>query len=169
MNYSPTSSIRSLSPIDHKHSFQTGIVYPPTPPLDAADVHSAHAADAAYPGLPASSIGANQTPSPPQAIPSRKASSYFENALMTPPNTPEDDGPLAETRPLAPDDALDFLSTMFPKNAVAALPYARKVSISAPNLGASFDGIVLALPNEPKTFYVDGKSAATVNLRERYV
>jgi hypothetical protein len=166
MNYSPTSSTRSLSPIDHNHSFKTGIVYPPTPPLDAADVH---AADAAFSGLPASSIGADRTPSPPQAIPSRKASSYFENALMTPPNTPEDDGPLAETRSVVPDDALDFLSTMFPKDAVAALPHARKVSISAPNLGASFDGIVLALPNEPKTFYVDGKSAATVNLRERYV
>ena len=30
------------------------------------------------------------------------------------------------------------------------------------------DGVVLALPGKPKTFYVDGKCAATVNLRERY-
>lgn len=65
------------------------------------------------------------------------------------------------------NDALDFLMTLFPKNGLAALPYARSVSISAPNMGASFDGVVVELPGKPKTLYVDGKSAQSVALRER--
>jgi hypothetical protein len=65
------------------------------------------------------------------------------------------------------NDALDFLMTVFPQQGLSALPHAKNVSISAPNLGADFDGIVLDLPGTPKTLYVDGKSAASVSLRER--
>jgi hypothetical protein len=102
----------------------------------------------------------------PQAIPIKGSPAA---SLLTPPLTPEDDGPLAEARPPEiHDDALDLLTTLFPKDGVRMLPHARKVSISAPELGAAFEGVVLALPNEPKTFYVDGKSAASVNLRERW-
>jgi hypothetical protein len=36
-------------------------------------------------------------------------------------------------------------------------------------MGASFDGVVLELPGQPKTLYVDGNSAQSVSLRERYV
>jgi hypothetical protein len=165
MNYSPTSSTLSLSPTIDSLSFKNnndGIVYPPTPPLDASD-----AADAVFPYVPTTAFGRDGVASPPQAIPGKAGS--FIDRLITPPLTPEEDGPLAETRsvPAMPDDALEFLSTLFPKDGVKALPHARKVSISAPNLGVDFDGVVLALPNEPKTFYVDGKSAASVNLRER--
>ncbi|RXW25573.1 hypothetical protein EST38_g251 [Candolleomyces aberdarensis] len=60
-----------------------------------------------------------------------------------------------------PSPALQILSM--------ALPYAKRVSISAPNLGADFDGVVLELPGKPKTLYVDGKGAAAVNLRESIV
>lgn len=67
------------------------------------------------------------------------------------------------------NDALDFLMTVFPHQGLSALPYAKTVSISAPNLGADFNGIVLELPGSPKTLYVDGKSAASVSLRERSV
>ena len=59
--------------------------------------------------------------------------------------------------------------TLFPNHGLKALPYAKRVSISAPNLGADFDGVVLELPGKPKTLYVDGKGAAAVNLRERCV
>jgi hypothetical protein len=48
-----------------------------------------------------------------------------------------------------------------------ALPYAKSISISSPEMGTSFDGVVLELPGQPKTFYVDGKSAEVVNVRER--
>ena len=66
------------------------------------------------------------------------------------------------------NDALDFLMTVFPHQGLSALPHAKTVSISAPNLGVDFSGIVLELPGSPKTLYVDGKSAASVSLRERY-
>jgi len=66
-------------------------------------------------------------------------------------------------------DALDFLMTIFPRNGVAALPYSRSVAISAPNIGAAFDGVVLQLPGKPKTLYVDGKSAQSVSIRESIV
>jgi len=59
--------------------------------------------------------------------------------------------------------------TLFPQQGIRALPYAKKVSISAPSLGAAFGGVILELPGQPKTFYVDGKSAESVSLRERYV
>jgi hypothetical protein len=67
------------------------------------------------------------------------------------------------------DDALELLTTLFPNHALMALPYAKSVSISSPEMGTSFDGVVLELPGEPKTFYVDSKSAELVNVRERYV
>ncbi|KAF7376065.1 Ornithine decarboxylase antizyme [Mycena sanguinolenta] len=66
-------------------------------------------------------------------------------------------------------DALDFLMTIFPRHALAALPYSRSVAISAPNIGAAFDGVVLQLPGMPKTLYVDGKSAQSVSIRESIV
>jgi hypothetical protein len=59
--------------------------------------------------------------------------------------------------------------TIFPRHGLAALPYSRSVAISAPNLGAAFDGVVLQLPSKPKTLYVDGKSAQSVSIRERWV
>lgn len=65
-------------------------------------------------------------------------------------------------------DALDFLMTVFPHHGLSALPYAKNVSISAPNLGADFEGVVLEMPGSLKTLYVDGKSAESVSLRERY-
>jgi hypothetical protein len=67
------------------------------------------------------------------------------------------------------NDALDFLCSIFPQNALAALPYARRVSISSESIGATFDGVVLELPGKPRTLYVDGKSAVHVNLRESIV
>jgi hypothetical protein len=123
--------------------------------------------DAFLAPVPPASFGLDAPATPPRAIPRARV----DDAPPTPPLTPEDDGPLAETRAPAPaaDDAFDFLSTLFPKDGLRALPHARKVSIAAPELGAAFEGVVLALPGEPKTFYVDGKSAASVNLRERYV
>jgi hypothetical protein len=60
------------------------------------------------------------------------------------------------------------LTTLFSNHALTALPYAKSVTISSPEMGTSFDGVVLELPGKPKTFYVDGKSAEVVNLRERY-
>jgi hypothetical protein len=65
-------------------------------------------------------------------------------------------------------DALDFLMTLFPRHGLSALPHSRSVTISAPNMGVEFNGLVLHVPGTPKTFYVDGKSPQSVNLRERY-
>ncbi|KAG6868931.1 hypothetical protein C0993_007705 [Termitomyces sp. T159_Od127] len=111
----------------------------------------------------------------PRAIPTRSASE-----LSTPPLTPDDGddsdfGILGTKLSPAPAnktqerDALDFLMNLFPHQGLQALPYAKKVSISAPNMGAAFDGVVLELPGKPKTLYVDGKSAESVSLRESIV
>ncbi|KAF4567650.1 hypothetical protein EYR40_006652 [Pleurotus pulmonarius] len=102
----------------------------------------------------------------PRPIPQRTAS------VTTPPLTPDSGTDSAGPSPVRMQnekDALDFLMTLFPKNGLAALPYARSVSISAPNMGASFDGVVVELPGKPKTLYVDGKSAQSVALRESIV
>lgn len=109
----------------------------------------------------------------PRAIPTRSASE-----LSTPPLTPDDGddsdfdglGPKLSPIPVSKTqetDALDFLMNLFPHQGLQALPYARRVSISAPNLSAAFDGVVLELPGKPKTLYVDGKSAESVSFRER--
>jgi len=58
--------------------------------------------------------------------------------------------------------------TLFPRHGLSALSHSRSVAISAPNMGVEFHGVVLHVPGTPKTFYVDGKSAQSVNLRERY-
>lgn len=108
----------------------------------------------------------------PRVVPSRNGSD-----LSTPPLTPDDDdsdfGSLSErSLPVVPkeqNDALDFLMALFPHQGLQALPYAKKVSISAPNIGAAFEGVVLNLPGKPKTLYVDGKSAESISLRERSV
>lgn len=93
--------------------------------------------------------------------------------MATPPLTPDNDYSEAESSIARSDakvqqnDALGLLYSLFPQNALAALPYAKRVSITSESIGATFEGIVLELPGRPKTFYVDGKSAAHVNLRER--
>lgn len=67
------------------------------------------------------------------------------------------------------NDALDFLLTIFPRDGLVAFPYAKSVTIAAPNMGATFDGVVLQMPGKPKVLYVDGKTAQSVSLRERCV
>jgi hypothetical protein len=59
--------------------------------------------------------------------------------------------------------------TVFPHQGLSALPHAKTVSISAPNLGTDFEGVVLEMPGAVKTLYVDGKSAESVSLRESIV
>lgn len=109
----------------------------------------------------------------PQPIP-KSAVAAYAHELATPPLTPDDDddddssesgSDLGQTS----DDALELLATLFPRDAVNALPHAKRVSISSPGLGASFDGVVLTLPGKPRTLYVDGKSAEIVSLRESIV
>jgi len=94
--------------------------------------------------------------------------------MLTPPLTPDSfdhsgTGNFPTQNPKAPKDTLDFLLTVFPRHGMAALPYAKGISISAPNLGAAFDGVILHLPGEQRTLYVDGSSAESVNLRESIV
>ncbi|RDB16983.1 Ornithine decarboxylase antizyme [Hypsizygus marmoreus] len=109
----------------------------------------------------------------PRFNPTRSASD-----ISTPPLTPDDDGSdfgsLGSRSPPTPPrqqekDTLDFLMNLFPHQGLQALPYAKRVAISAPNMGAAFDGVVLELPGKPKTLYVDGKSAESVSLRESIV
>lgn len=110
--------------------------------------------------------------SAPRAIPVRN-----DSELSTPPLTPDSgsecsisDGSPKFSAVRRQNDALDFLMTLFPNHGVGALPFAKSVSISSNStMGAAFDGVVLELPGKPKTLYVDGKSAESVSLRERFV
>jgi len=83
-------------------------------------------------------------------------------------NSPAEDAPIKHIED-ADQASLEFLMNLFPRDGLQALPHAKKVSISAPNMGAVFDGVVLELPNQAKTLYVDGKSAESVSLRESIV
>jgi len=169
---SPASSFSSSTFSDHSSSFfpnesdisknySKSIIYPPSPPLEASDYSHVDRKPATA----------------PRAIPASQQISSYRNELATPPLTPDDgvDGTggggraSPEVSSKQSDDALDFLLTLFPQNGLTALPFARSVSISAPNMGAAFDGVVLELPGTAKTLYVDGKSAESVSFRESIV
>jgi hypothetical protein len=102
----------------------------------------------------------------------KKQQKPVPDSVATPPLTPDNSFGSQFGSP-APakkhDDALDILATLFPNDAARALPYAKRVAISSPEMSAAFDGVVLELPGKPRTLYVDGKSAALVNLRSRCV
>jgi hypothetical protein len=143
-----------------------GIVFPPTPPPEEGEKHISSSSSPPF-VFPVTSL--------PQPIPIKSAPTHsLESAYATPPLTPDDSAePESDARASSQheeNDALAFLTTLFPRDAAQALPYAQKVSISAPDMNASFEGVVLDLPgDEGRTFYVDGSSAATVNLRESIV
>lgn len=151
---SPASDRSSTLSSFGTENFPDSIDYPPTPPLDDAN-------DAEI--KPLSSVT-----SAPRDI----FKTSFVSDLLTPPLTPDNisdgGGSLSSIHTSQNNAALDFLSTIFPRNALGALPFAKSVSITSPDIGATFEGVVLELPNKPKTFYVDGKCAGHVNLRERY-
>jgi hypothetical protein len=88
---------------------------------------------------------------------------------MTPDESPTGDGSVAAISARQANSSLDFLTTLFPRSGLSVLPHAKSVSVSAPNLGSVFDGVVLELPGKPKTLYVDGTDAANINLRESIV
>jgi Ornithine decarboxylase antizyme len=136
--------------------FPNSIVYPPTPPLEP------------YSTLINSHFSSATSPRP---IPGSRNISAAHR-LATPPLTPDsgaDVGDISGNDGQRSNDALDFLLTIFPRDGLVALPYTKSVAITAPNMGATFDGVVLQMPGKPKVLYVDGKTAQSVSLRERCV
>ncbi|KAI9068059.1 hypothetical protein FKP32DRAFT_1562529 [Trametes sanguinea] len=153
---STLSSFGSNSQLPTKFS-NSPYALPPTPPPEESLLGLS-------PELPLAGL---PNASAPRAIPESQRS---VPDIATPPLTP-DDAPEEGSGSLAALGAKQsaFLSTLFPRNALSAAPYAKSVSISTPDVGTTFEGVVLSLPNTPKTFYVDGKYAADVNLRESIV
>lgn len=149
---SPFANRSTPSP-SSEPKFPNPIVHPATPPLGN---HSNTTGDYI---------------SSPQDIPGRARNVPAAHNLTTPPLTPDsDDGEsVSGSDRKESKDALNFLLTIFPRDGLDALPYARSVVISAPNMGATFDGVVLELPGKPKALYVDGKAAQSVSLRESIV
>jgi len=98
---------------------------------------------------------------------------HNNSGLVTPPHSLEDsdsgESGISAISAKQSKATLEFLTTLFPRNALSAMPYAQGVSVSSPNLGTVFDGVILDLPQKPKTLYIDGQNAQHVNLRERYV
>ncbi|KAF8556353.1 hypothetical protein OG21DRAFT_657272 [Imleria badia] len=108
---------------------------------------------------------------PPRYIPARSWSPESSYGLLTPPLTP-DDSDASGAHGISTKhskDALDLLLNIFPRNGLSMLPFAKSVAVAVPNMGATFDGVVLELPGHSKTFYVDGKNAPAVSLRESIV
>ncbi|KAF8134637.1 ornithine decarboxylase antizyme-domain-containing protein [Boletus edulis] len=105
---------------------------------------------------------------PPRRIPARSDSL---DSLSTPSLTPDDSDASGAPGIITKHskDALDLLLNIFPRNGLSILPFAKSVVVSVPNMGATFDGVVLELPGNSKTFYVDGKNAPAVSLRESIV
>ncbi|KAI0356236.1 hypothetical protein OH77DRAFT_1478325 [Trametes cingulata] len=169
LSSSPTSSIDSsesaastLLSLGSKPHLPTNFSsrpysFPPTPPPE--DSPLGFSPELPLAGLPNASA--------PRAIP--EAHQPVPD-IATPPLTP-DDAPEEGSGSLSALGAKQsaFLSALFPRNALSAAPYAKSVSISTPGVGTTFEGVVLSLPGTPKTFYVDGKCAADVNLRESIV
>jgi len=137
------------------------IAYPPTPPGSSLDLLSE-----SNPFNPLLTV-----PSPPREIPTKKTTVNY--GLATPPLTPETpptDGTFSAVSDRQSDDALDFLATLFPHDALAALPFAKNVTVSSPETGiTAIEGVVLELPGKPKTLYVDGKVTENIDLRESIV
>jgi len=140
----------SINPKDPRCNLRENLVYPPSPPSSAEDV-------VLFPPSP-------MEPQPIRGVP---RVDNFSRGPATPPLTPDDF--VEDVSVKSDDDALELLTTLFPNHAMTAFPFARCVSISSPGMGTSFDGVVLELPGEPKTFYVDGRSAEVVYVRESIV
>ncbi|KAI0769657.1 ornithine decarboxylase antizyme-domain-containing protein [Trametes elegans] len=169
LSSSPASSIDSsdsaastLSSLGSKPQLPTNFssrpyALPPTPPPEGSPLGLSP--EFPFAGLPNASA--------PRAIPEAQKPAP---EIATPPLTP-DDAPEGGSGSLSALGAKQsaFLSALFPRNALSAAPYAKSVAISTPGVGTTFEGVVLSLPNTPKTFYVDGKCAADVNLRESIV
>lgn len=105
-------------------------------------------------------------------IPVKNAPLAPPHAPITPPYTPEDvreSGGLGCISSKQSSAALDFITTLFPRSGLSALPFAKSVNISSPGLKAEWEGIVLDLPTDRRTLYVHGKGAEHVDLRERHV
>ncbi|KAI0633331.1 ornithine decarboxylase antizyme-domain-containing protein [Trametes polyzona] len=156
---SAASSLSSLGSKPHLPANFSSRTYPfpPTPPPE--DSPLGLSPELPLVGLPNASA--------PRAIPEVQQP---VPDIATPPLTPDDapeDGNGSLSALGAKQSA--FLSALFPRNALSAAPYAKSVSISTPGVGTTFEGVVLSLPGTPKTFYVDGKCAASVNLRESIV
>lgn len=163
---SPASSFFSSSPQSFpgtRHFYnpnpRTNYNYPLTPDSTPSEANS--------------SLESLALPPLVTAIPipnSKQLSRFPAHALATPPYTPEDDasgGGLGSISAQQSSAALDFLTTLFPRSGLTALPYAKSVSITSPALEAVWEGIVLDLPGSSKTLYVHGKGAEHVKLRER--
>jgi len=144
-----SSSPSTLSSSPDSNYINKHIVYPHAkPPITTVDCSRARA-------------------TVPVTIPTRSPS-----VLSTPPLTPDDGSDCSASGSdidVDHKDALDFVMTIFPRQGLKALPYAKRVTITASSLGSNFSGMVLELPGKPKTLYVDAKSAQSVSLRESVV
>jgi len=157
--HSPTPSQASLSSSNTSSYGSSLIQYPPTPPPERGSPDSPRFTISP----PPPSIG-------PQEIIHKTPNNY---GLATPPLSLEDaEGTMGGISAISAKHTkatLDLLTTLFPRNALSAMPYAQGVSVSSPNLGTVFDGVILDLPQKTRTLYIDGKNAQHVNLRESIV
>jgi hypothetical protein len=160
MIHSPMPSQSSLSS-SHTSSYGSSLIqYPPTPPPEQDS--------------PDSPPRFNISPPPPSIGPQKIVPKQSnESGLVTPPlslgGSDSEEGGVSAISAKQTKATLDFLTTLFPRNALSAMPHAQGVSVSAPGLGTVFDGVILNLPGKPKTLYIDGKDAQHINLRESIV
>jgi len=158
--HSPTPSQSSLSSSQTSSYGSSLFQYPPTPPPEQ--------------GSPDSPSRFNISPPPPSVSPQQIVHKpYLASGLVTPPLSLEGsdstEGGVSAISAKQTKATLELLTTLFPRSALSAMPYAQGVSVSSPNMGTVFDGVILELPEKPKTLYIDGKNTQHVNLRESIV
>ncbi|KAF8578042.1 hypothetical protein K439DRAFT_1648915 [Ramaria rubella] len=165
---SPASSFFCSSPLPasgqarfYHPNIHADIAYPLTPESTPSEFSSSLESLALPPGVASIPIPLSKEFTGPPA-----------HNLITPPYTPEDIegrrsfGSISSKQSSA---ALDFLTTLFPRSGLAALPHAKSVSITSPALEAIWEGIVLEMPGSQRTLFVHGKGAEHVKLRESIV
>jgi len=167
---SPASSFFSSSPplapghsaIYNSSKYCPDLVYPSTPESTSSELSSS---------LESLALPLAVTSIP---IPAKSTSRLPAHNLLTPPYTPEDvggnnGGSFGSISAKQSSAALDFLTALFPRSGLTALPHAKSVNITSPTLQTAWEGIVLDLPGDRRTLYVHGKGAEQVALRESIV
>ena len=152
--HSTSERARNFNPNNHAH-----FAYPLTPESTDSEFTSS---------LESLALPSAGTTIP---IPTSKSSARLPaHNLLTPPYTPDEvegGNSFGNISARQSSAALDFLTTLFPRSCLTALPHAKSVTITSPALEAVWEGIILNLPSGQPTLYVNGKGAEHVKLRER--
>jgi hypothetical protein len=174
-SYSSVPSKSASSLLSHKsHSFSSlATSYPPISiiPRSASSLPSTPLSGSPVSSSPEASPISFAAKTAPLPVAQRNPTfdAQESHGLVTPPVTPPQTSKGNLGFGSTDASAFEFLSSVFPRSVMSALPYAKGVEISLAEGNLTFNGVVLDLPGSAKTLYVAGKSVENLNLRESIV